>query len=542
MRRVLSLGLIGGSLLAGAARGDDAAPAGDPKAAAPPAAKAAEDPALLAAVREALERNARDFKALKEQYAKDMAEQRGQIAAQQKKIEALERSARPPGDAPPDAQGADRLQKLSEIQRKQLKVLEEQSQLVADEIEKQAPVVEKLRDQAATLESRSKQAASRGRELADAHDSLLDAVDGSQRNPPRLPAPLKELFLPSGTNVTPFSIYNTVSTRYDLFPNRRGAGAFAFEEFTPFVLYQLNKRVLLSAETSFSQGGVSLGQAQVDVFLNNWLTADVGYFLAPIGFWNERLDPRWINKLPDIPLVMRQVIPDGLTITGLQLRGAKYVAKSPWKIEYSAYMTNGLGVPGAGKAADWYDLGALTGTTGGVNSAMAYGGRVGVWLPTRGINFGVSEFVNAPYGKDAGAFVSVWQPYFNYHRGNWDARFEYGQNYERTKPFIGADINRVGLYAQLAYRDYQSLHKHVQRLEYVFRYSETSFHGIDPKQLDVTTFSSAVAAPVNRNQYTLGLNYYVYASSILKFAYEINSEAHRSLRDDVFMVQFATNF
>jgi hypothetical protein len=173
---------------------------------------------------------------------------------------------------------------------------------------------------------------------------------------------------------------------------------------------------------------------------------------------------------------------------------------------------------------------------------MAYGGRLGLWLPTYGINFGVSEFVNAPYASHSGAVISVWQPYFNYHRGNWDARFEYGQNYERTRPFIGTDINRVGLYAQLAYRDYQSLHKHLQRLEYVFRYSDASFHGIDPAKLDVTTFSSPQNAPVNRNQYTLGLNYYFYASTILKLAYEFNAETHGSLKDNVFMMQFATNF
>jgi hypothetical protein len=205
-------------------------------------------------------------------------------------------------------------------------------------------------------------------------------------------------------------------------------------------------------------------------------------------------------------------------------------------------MTNGLGIPGAGKAANWYNLGGVIGTTGAVNNAMAYGGRLGVWLPSRGINFGVSEFASAPYTKSDGAIVSVWQPYFNYHRGNWDARFEYGQNYEKTKPFIGTDINRTGLYAQLAYRDYQSIHPHLQRLEYVFRYSETSFHGIAPGQLDVTSFASPQSVPVNRNQYTMGINYYIYASSVVKFAYEINMEARKSLQDNVFMMQFATNF
>jgi hypothetical protein len=268
----------------------------------------------------------------------------------------------------------------------------------------------------------------------------------------------------------------------------------------------------------------------------------VGYFLAPIGFWNERLDPRWINKLPDIPLVMRQVIPDGLTMTGLQFRGAKYLFGSPLKMEYSAYATNGLGVPGSGKPADWADLGALIGTTSNVNNAMAYGGRIGFWLPARGINFGVSEFVNAPYSFADGAAVSIWQPYFNYHYGNWDYRFEYGNMYEATKSFIGSNIRRSGLYTQIAYRNYHSIHKHLQRLEAVFRYSQARFSGIDQGKLDLTSFSPPMSAPVNDNQYTIGINYYFYPSTILKLAYEINQEVARSLNANVFMMQFATNF
>ena len=65
-------------------------------------------------------------------------------------------------------------------------------------------------------------------------------------------------------------------------------------------------------------------------FINDWLTMDIGYFLAPIGFWNERLDPQWINKLPDEPLVLRQVIPNGLALTGLAVsRGQVPVRVSP---------------------------------------------------------------------------------------------------------------------------------------------------------------------------------------------------------------------
>ena len=167
------------------------------------------------------------------------------------------------------------------------------------------------------------------------------------------------------------------------------------------------------------------------------------------------------------------------------------------------------------------------------------------WLPTRGINFGVSELANAPYFHGAGAVTSIWQPYFNYNKGNWDFRFEYGNSYQNTMAYLGNDIynvRRQGMYSQLAYRNYASLHQHIQRLEYVVRFSDAFFHGINQANLNLSNYSPLMDAPVDRNQYTMGINYYLYASSILKFAYEINSELHHNLHDNVFMAQFATNF
>ena len=192
---------------------------------------------------------------------------------------------------------------------------------------------------------------------------------------------LKGMFAPIQTTSSPLTIINNFAVRYDLFTHQRGAGVFEFQEFTPFFLVQLNKRILLSGELIFAPSGVALGQAQADIFINDWLTMDIGYFLAPIGFWNERFDPEWINKLPDQPLVMRQVIPDGLTLTGLQFRGGKYLFGSPVKMEYSVFATDGLGVPGSGQAADWADLGQVIGTTANINQGMAYGGTTGVLAP-----------------------------------------------------------------------------------------------------------------------------------------------------------------
>ncbi|MHB1571508.1 MAG: hypothetical protein ACYC0H_20205, partial [Solirubrobacteraceae bacterium] len=482
-----------------------------------------EEAKLLAAVREALERNARELNALKEQYARDMQTQRQKAEVQQKQIDTLQQMTRtlegqlkagnaaPPAGAAPEAGAqttgpqADRQRRLSDVQQRQLRLLEDQVGLVSQAVDQQASKVDDLATQGATLESRTKQAAARDRQLGEAVDSLRDNVDSLRRNYPMLPAPLKELFTPSGNNVTPISIWNTVSTRYEVFQGQRGAGEFQFQEYTPFFLVQLNKRMLLSAETTFTQSGVGLGQAQLDMFINNWLTMDVGYFLAPIGFWNERLDPRWINKLPDIPLVMRQVIPDGLTVTGIQFRGAKYLFGSPFKMEYAAFASNGLGVPGAGKAADWADQGGLIGSTANVNQSMAYGGRLAIWLPSRGINFGASELVSAPYGVGSGPIYNIWQPYFNYHYGNWDFRFEYGDAYQNVRAFTGNNIRRQGMYAQLAYRNYASLRQHLQRLEYVFRFSDAFFHGIDTSKLDLTSYSPVMNAPIDMNQYTIGI-------------------------------------
>jgi len=465
---------------------------------------------------EAIERQTREINTLKEQYAREMQQQ----------------------------------QKRAELQQKQIEILQKTAGLLTEQIRSQggqAPTqeaIEKLQAKTELLESRAQQAARRDLELAHQDDDLIEQLDAERRNGPQLPAALKGMFSPTPTNVSPLTIINNFAVRYDLYPHQRGAGLFEFQEFTPFFLVQLNKRILLSGELIFAPSGVALGQAQADIFLTDWLTMDIGAFLAPIGFWNERLDPEWINKLPDQPLVMRQVIPDGLTLTGLQFRGGKYLFGCPVKMEYSVYAANAMGVPGMGQASDWANLAGVIGSTASINNGMAYGARIGFWLPARGINFGVSEIANAPYSHADGAITSIWQPYFNYHRGNWDFRFEYGQNYERTRSFIGNSIERNGFYAQIAYRNYQSIHKQLQRLEYVFRFSDARFRGINQAAVssNVASFPTPMDAPVDRNQYTIGLNYYLFPATVFKLAYEINQELHRDLKDNVFFLQFATNF
>ncbi len=44
---------------------------------------------------------------------------------------------------------------------------------------------------------------------------------------------------------------------------------------------------------------------------------------------------------------------------------------------------------------------------------------------------------------------------------------------------------------------------------------------------------------MDTNQYTLGINYWFYASNVVHFAYEINQEVNHHLNDNIFMAQWA---
>src|SRR5262249_48070272 len=142
-------------------------------------------------------------------------------------------------------------------------------------------------------------AARRDRQLANAVDDLTEHRAADLFNGPELPAPLKELFDPFYNNETPLSVYGYLNAGYELFPSRRGEGEFFFEAFSPFFLLQLNDHILLEAELEIGTSDIRVSQGQMDYIVNDWLTAVAGRFLAPIGFFNERLHPPWINKLPD---------------------------------------------------------------------------------------------------------------------------------------------------------------------------------------------------------------------------------------------------
>ena len=238
---------------------------------------------------------------------------------------ALER-ARAEQDKPVDPKDFEKLQKQVALLQKQIEVLQKLVDLVAEQLKKQPPLGT-LQTQTAALEARSQKAAQRDVELAAAVDDLREHVDATERAGPSLPATLKELFLPTQPNESPLSIYGVLAFGY-VKENGR-PGGFRFGELSPQFLLQLNDRFLLEGEISVGpNGSVSIGRAQVDAIVDDWLTIVAGNFESPIGFFNERLNHPWFNKFPDTAVFFRQVSPADLLLLGVQARGSFYLGCS----------------------------------------------------------------------------------------------------------------------------------------------------------------------------------------------------------------------
>jgi hypothetical protein len=482
-----------------------------------------------------------------------------ELAALEKEIVALRAQQAAPQ---PAAQIDEQLKKRLELQEKQIETLEKMVRLLADQIRKQPPpgvAIETLQSQVTTLDARSQQAARRDQDTAQAITTLTEHLDAEERNGPRLPATLKELFLPSQTNESPLSIYGALSVGYSKFVGdaasaANGAGrppthgGFYFGEFTPDFFLKLNDWILLEAELSAgSNGSASLGSfAQADFFVNDWLTIIAGRFVAPIGWYNLRINNPWVNKLPadapgSAPLLWLQVLPP-FSMLGVQAQGSFYLGCSPFKLEYSAYVSNGLNLTpataGSPTASELANLENMQNTLSSITNDKAVGGRIGLWWPEQGLEAGFSAMYNGDYV--AGGFedsISLLAVDLNYHKGNWDVRAEYGRTYQQAGSFGNPNITRQGMYAQVAYRPWDAPIRYLQNTELVYRYGYVNFQGIDPKTLDLTTFSTPVDVPVRRQQNEIGVNYYFSPRLVMKCAYQINDEPGFHLHDNQILAE-----
>jgi hypothetical protein len=175
-----------------------------------------------------------------------------------------------------------------------------------------------------------------------------------------------------------------------------------------------------------------------------------------------------------------------------------------------------------------------------ITNDKAVGGRLGLWWPEMGLEAGISGFFNGDYV--AGGFeesFALWALDFNFHKGNWDARAEYGMAFQQAGTFLGANIRREGFYAQVAYRPRDCANRYLQNVELVYRYGYVTFPGIDAFELNLSSFSTPVDVPIRRQQNEIGINYYFYPRLVLKTAYQINDEPGFHLHDNQVLTELA---
>src|SRR5262249_33976231 len=145
----------------------------------------------------------------------------------------------------------------------------------------------------------------------------------------------------------------------------------------------------------------------------------------------------WINKLPGdapggAPLLWLQVLPP-LSLMGVEATGAFYLGSSPFKLEYAAYVSNGLNLPNPAPGInDLANLEGMTNTWSFITSHKAVGGRLGLWLPEKGWEFGASSMYNGDYLPGIKDSITLWALDLNYHKGNWDFRAEYGMTLQEA--------------------------------------------------------------------------------------------------------------
>jgi len=339
----------------------------------------------------------------------------------------------------------------------------------------------------------------------------------------------------------PFLTAGTFTTKFTDRDGQRGTFAGTF---SPHFLWQLSEQTLFESHVDLilrdSETKVDLEFANVTHLLNEHVTLGAGLFLTPFGYYQERIHTAWVNKLPTEPLAMAD---DGLTPThslGAEVRGVVPLPIADCQLNYAVYVSNGPELnTGASTAAD---AGKLDfDNFDDSNDRKDVGGRIG-FLPVDGLELGYSLS-----GGEVGPRGTAFQEVDAFLQGA-DVSYTdlipplrgtltlYGEwiwsDVDRADYGRGAfDNERSGGYLQMAYRPSQVRFGVVKNFETVLRYDV----------LDLPT-----GAPVfDQERWTLGLNYWLGPTAVVKAAYERAFQEHAAgdeTDDDAILVEVAVGF
>lgn len=307
------------------------------------------------------------------------------------------------------------------------------------------------------------------------------------------------------------------------FVARKGGTSTFTASLNPILLWKLSDRLFFEGELEFEfedrVTATSLEYANVSYIANDYVTLKAGRFLTPFGTYGERLHPGWINKLPDAPLPFGHTGIAPTSSIGLQASGG--FAAGSAKFNYAVYVSNGprlnMGMDEPGEAGLLHFDNIPDN-----NQNKATGARLG-FQPIPELELGYS-FQTAKVGQEMDASARLHAVDLNYvHdsklfkgvidiKGQWvwskvgDVTYNTGDG-----PFT-FNNRRNGGYLQLAYRPSKIEGTFVKNLEGVVRWDKIH----NPN-------GAPVATSFDEKRWTVGLNYWLGASSAIKAAYEFGN-------------------
>jgi hypothetical protein len=329
-----------------------------------------------------------------------------------------------------------------------------------------------------------------------------------------------------------------------MFEARNGQVSTFSASFNPIFLWELTSKLLfdsrLEIEPSGSGTNVNLVNAQISYLLNDYIALGAGEFFSPSNVFVERFEPQWINKLPDRPLAVYHGILPNISI-GAQARGGFPIGRT--RVDYAFYVSNGPVLNTFDpRRAGTLDFNSYTDN----NDNKAVGGRVG-FLPVPGVEVGYGFETSKP-GFQGTSFSRVQALVQTVDlevtrdsdllkgRVNLFAQYAWSRVDHAVYDPDGSlgfgplafTSKQDGGYAEIAYRPTKLDNDFLRNLEMIFRWDHLSR---DP---------SGLGDP-EETRWTLGLNYWLSPSTVLKAAYEWdqpNAEPNRS----ALLIQMAMGF
>lgn len=326
---------------------------------------------------------------------------------------------------------------------------------------------------------------------------------------------------------------------------------FDAARFNPAFHFQYKDLVLMEAEAEISVDGdgeteFELEYAQADIFLHDSAVLVVGQFLSPVGQFQERLHPTWINRMANPPPGFAH---DGVQPTsevGAMLRGGVSIGQAI--ATYAVAVGNGPRLGHEGGVV-------FEGTGGDDNPDKALSGRLGI-LPLPYLEIGGSFLTGKVSGMampdevgglaPSDADVTLWGADAAYTRGSWDVRAEYLNATRDPINTLSDETDMVealpklkleAWYGQIAYSlSGLTENKILQRFEPAVRYGEYKVAGLDE-----------LAEEAAEKRLSIGLNYWLAPSIVTRGVLELRDFTAREEDDPMssetrFLLQFAYGF